>query len=101
MGGQTRYERDLDRRIQRAVNEAVIRPMPRSLSEAELDLEHNSVTKAEEPIPVRAWVTYEAATIRPECEAIAWTPRAVQLRVRMASGAIHIVWVWASAVDRL
>lgn len=101
MGGQTRYDRDLDRRIERSVNEAVIRPMPRSLSDAELDLEHNRITKAEEPIPVRAWVTYEAATIRPECEAIAWTPRAVQLRVRMASGATHIVWVWASAVDRL
>jgi hypothetical protein len=87
--------------MQRSINEAVIRPVPHSLTEAELDLEHNRVTEANEPIPVLAWVSYEAGVIRPECEAIAWTPRAVQLRIPMASGAVHQVWVWASAVDRL
>ena len=95
------YQRDLDRRMDRAINEAVIRPTPRGLTDAELDLEHNKVTQATEPIPVRAWVTYESATIHPECEAIAWTSRAVQLRIQMATGGNHVVWVWASAVDRL
>jgi hypothetical protein len=101
MGGQTRYHRDLDRRMERSINEVVVRPVPRSLSKDELDLEHNQVTEATEPIPVRAWVTFEQATIRPECEAIAWTPRAVQVRMRMASGATYVAWVWASAVDRI
>lgn len=100
MGGQSRYLRDLDRRFGRAVDEAVIRPIPRGLTDAELDLEHNRVTQPAVPVPVRAWVAYEAAVIRPECEAIAWTSRAVHLRIRMASGATHLVWVWASAVDR-
>ncbi|NNC13763.1 hypothetical protein HII28_18010 [Planctomonas sp. JC2975] len=93
--------RDLDKRIQRSINEAVIRPLPRSLTDDELDLEHNRVVKPEAPIPVRAWITYESAAIHPECEAIAWTPKAVLVKVRMASGATHEVWVWASAVDRL
>jgi hypothetical protein len=32
---------------------------------------------------------------------IAWTARAVNVRVHMSIGATHVVWVWASAVDRL
>jgi hypothetical protein len=87
--------------MERSINEAVIRPVPRSLTDEELDLEHNPVTEATEPIPVRAWVTFERSLIRPECEAVAWTSRAVQVRMRMPSGATYIAWVWASAVDRL
>ena len=63
MGGQTRYTRDLDRRMQRSINEAAIRPLPRSLTEDEIDLCHNRVIKPESPVPVRAWITYELATI--------------------------------------
>jgi hypothetical protein len=100
MGGQTRYLDNLDRRFERAANEAVTRPMPISLTDAELDLEHRRVIVPKSPVNVRAFVRFYEAVIRPDCEAIAWTDRAVKLRVRMQSGAVHDVWVWASAVER-
>ncbi|GAB3615439.1 hypothetical protein [Humibacter ginsengisoli] len=101
MGGQTRYDRDLGRRIERSVNTAVTRPRPISLTDAELDLEHARVVEADSPIPVRAFVRFHEAVIRPEGEAIAWTPRAVKVHFTMVDGSQHVVWVWASAVDRL
>lgn len=101
MGGQTRYHDDLARRIERSADVAVTRPMPIGLTAAELDLEHNRVIEAPEPVPVRAFVRFHEAVIRPECEAIAWTARAVKVRVHMSTGATHEVWVWASADDRL
>lgn len=85
MGGQTRYHDDLADRIARAVDVAVTRPQPIGLTSAEVD---------------RAFVRFHEAVIRPECEAIAWTDRAVKVRIRMQTGAQHEVWVWASAVDR-
>ena len=100
MGGQTRYDADLARRIERSADVAVTRPMPISLTSAELDLEHNTVTEPATPIAVRAFVRFQEAVIHPECEAIAWTARAVKVRLRMQSGAVHETWVWASAVDR-
>ena len=101
MGGQTRYVEDVDRRIQYAMDVAVTRPQPISLTDAELDLAHNQVTEASAPIKVRAFVRFHEAVIRPDAEAVAWTPRAVKIRFTMQSGARHEVWVWASAVDRL
>ncbi|NNC14081.1 hypothetical protein HII28_19660 [Planctomonas sp. JC2975] len=101
MGGQTRYVDNVDRRIAYAMEVAVTRPQPVSLTEAELDLEHNRVTHADEPIKVRAFVRFHEAVIRPRAEAVAWTPRAVKIRFTMQNGARHEVWVWASAVDRI
>jgi len=100
MGGQTRYQNDLAQRIEASADVSVTRPMPIGLTAAELDLDHNQVTTAPTPIPVRAFVRFHEAVIRPECEAIAWTARAVKVRVHMKSGATHETWVWASAVDR-
>lgn len=100
MGGQTRYEGDLAGRIERAAAVAVTRPQPVSLTRAEVDPDHNLITTARTPIPVRAFVRFHEAVIRPECEAIAWTDRAVKIRFTMQTGATHEVWVWASAVDR-
>ena len=101
MGGQTRYTDDVAERIGRAAEVAVTRPRPISLTEAELDLEHNRVVEATAPIPVRAFVRFHEAVIRPQAEAVAWTSRAVKIRFTMQNGARHEVWVWASAVDRL
>jgi hypothetical protein len=101
MGGQTRYVEDVDRRIQHAMEVTVTRPRPISLTDDELDLAHNQVTEASAPIRVRAFVRFYEAVIRPEAEAVAWTPRAVKVRFTMQNGARHEVWVWASAVDRI
>lgn len=101
MGGQARYEDDLGDRIERATDVAVTRPQPIGLTPAELDIEHHPVTQARSAIPVRAFIRFHEAVIRPQCEAVAWTDRAVRVRVRMQTGATHEVWVWASAVDRI
>lgn len=101
MGGQTRYEADIANRIERAADVAVTRPQPIGLTPAELDIRHHPVTRARTAIPVRAFIRFHEAVIRPQCEAIAWTDRAVRIRVRMQTGYTHEVWVWASAVDRL
>ncbi|WP_460537839.1 hypothetical protein [Humibacter ginsengiterrae] len=77
------------------------RPRPISLTDDELDLTHNHVTEASEPVKVRAFVRFHEAVIHPEAEAVAWTARAVKIRFTMQNGARHEVWVWASAVDRL
>jgi hypothetical protein len=101
MGGQSRYLDDKARRTERSVDVAVTRPQPIGLTKAELDVENHPVTEAQESVPVRAYVRFHEAVIRPQCEAIAWTDRAVKVRLHMSAGAVHEVWVWASAVDRL
>lgn len=101
MGGQGRYGDDLADRIGRAADTAVTRPQPIGLTDAELDTAHHPVTQARQAIPVRAHIRFHEAVIRPHCEAIAWTDRAVKLRIRMQTGATHEIWVWASAVDRI
>jgi hypothetical protein len=101
VGEQTRYEKDLAGRIERAAEVAVTRPQPIGLTPGELDIEHHPVTGATAPVAVRAYIRFHEAVIRPECEAIAWTDRAVKVRIRMQTGAVHEVWVWASAVERL
>lgn len=96
MGSNRRYPgHDLDRQIE----EAVLRPVPVSLTPAELDLEHHPVTEAPALMPARAWVRFHEATIRPDCEVIAWTDRAVQVRWTMRGGHVRTAWVWASAVE--
>jgi hypothetical protein len=98
MGTNRRYG---DRQFDRAIEEAATRPAPVELTEAELDFANHPIITAPIPIPVRAFVRFHEAVIRPNAEAIAWTDRAVQIRWTMHSGAVKTVWVWASAVDRL
>jgi hypothetical protein len=96
MGENKRYGGAIGREIE----EAVVRPKPIGLSEAELDLAHHPMTEAETPIAVRAYVRFHEAVIRPDCEAIGWTDRAVKLRLTIRNGPVSEVWVWASAVER-
>lgn len=83
-----------------SIEEAAVRPEPIGLTERELDLASHPVTEAKHPIPVRAFVRFHEVVIRPDCEAIAWTDRAVKVRWTMHNGTTPEVWVWASAVDR-
>ena len=81
-----------------AVNEAVTRPRPISLTKAEL--ENHDVVAAKEPIEVTAWVRFPETPIRVKGTAVAWTDTAVQVEWTSFSGAKHTAWVWASAVKR-
>ena len=95
MGQNRRYGSDL---TWDAVNEAATRPRPLSLSEEELG--DQTITKAETPIVVEAWVRFPEQAIRVRGTAVAWTARAVWVEFSMRDGSTKRAWVWASAVDR-
>ncbi len=69
-----------------------------SLTNDELELESQPLTKTPVPKPVRAWVRFGPVAVKVDAEAVAWTERAVAIRWTMASGTEHRAWVWASAV---
>lgn len=72
---------------------------PLSLTNEELELDREPLTRTPVPRPVRAWVRFGPHAMKVDAEAVAWTGRAVAIRWTMASGAEHKAWVWASAVE--
>jgi hypothetical protein len=71
---------------------------PRSLTSEQLT--HSSVTAAAEPVRVSAWVVWEDGVEELVVgHAIAWTPRAVQIRFGVPPHQ-HETWVWSGAVTR-
>ena len=63
-------------------------------------LTHSSVNTAPEPVRVSAWVVWEDGVEELVVgHAIAWTPRAVQIRFGVPPNH-HETWVWAGAVIR-
>jgi hypothetical protein len=94
MGTNRRYGSDL---TDSAINEAVTRPTPISLSPAEIG---GHVTDAVDGLPVTAWVRFPETPIQVEGKAVAWTDRAVWVEFTMHNGRTLRAWVWASAVKR-
>lgn len=94
MGENKRYGSDL---TQSAINDALLRPRPISLSEREVG---SQITNAEAPMPVEAWVRFPESAVRMKGTAVAWTKRAVWVEFTMRDGSTTRAWVWASAVDR-
>lgn len=84
--------------IDPALNDAVTRPKPISLTPAEIGA--TAVPETPEPLEVIAWVRYPEASVRVHARAVAWTDRAVWVEFTTHSGATHRAWVWASAVSR-
>jgi hypothetical protein len=101
MGQNKRYEAYYAKRMEKQITEVLIRPQPITLTDAELDLERNPVTRAQTPIPIRAWARYPETPARVEGRAIAWTDRAVQIEWEDIRGEVHRTWVWANAVDKI
>lgn len=58
------------------------------------------VTVAEEPIPAAAWIHTRNGHQLVDAVAVAWTPRAVQIRYADQLGRVGQAWVWAKAVTR-
>lgn len=96
MGSNRRYP---EMGIGRGIEEILIRAQPVSLTDDELDVEHHPIYRPTEPRPVRAWVRFPETVIRPECEAIAWTDRAVQVRWTSVAGIVRTAWVWRGAIE--
>ncbi len=88
-------------RVDRGIDAFAVRPLPISLTPAEVDIEKNPPRQPREPIPVRAWVRFHEATVRPEGVAVAFTDKAVLVRWESIDGRQLQAWVWASAVERL
>jgi hypothetical protein len=100
MGTNKRYPSHVAAGIDRGIEQMVTRAQPISLTDAELDKEHQQLVQAPVPIPVRAWVRYPETAVLAEGRAIAWTKRAVYVEWDITGGGVARAWVWASAVER-
>ena len=94
MGSNRRYGSDV---TDQAINEAVTRPRPISLTPAEIG--QLDVIEPPKPEPVKAWVRYPETPVQVEARAIAWTERAVKVEWTMRDGSVQQAWVWRSAVS--
>lgn len=69
-----------------------------TLTNTELELQIQPVTRAPVPRPVSAWVRFGATPVRVDAEAVAWTRYAVGIQFTV-DGTEYKTWVWASAVS--
>ena len=98
MGSNKRYADLFDRLMDGRILEALMREMePQSLTRAELDLEHEALTRPPLARPVRAWIRYGETPVQVDALATAWTESAVAVRWKTPNGE-HRAWVWSSAV---
>jgi hypothetical protein len=98
MGTSKRYADSVDRRMSSRVNESVMRGAePESLTNAELDLQHEPQTRTPIPRPVTAWVRYGKIPVQVDAVVTAWTTKAVAIKWDSPDGE-QKAWVWANAV---
>lgn len=98
MGTNRRYADQIDDRVaQRALEVAVRGQEPITLSDLELELDKQPLTRLPKPKPVRAWVRYPRSGVLVNAEVVAWTPYAVAIRWRL-NDVNFKGWVWAPAV---
>ena len=101
VGTNRRYAAQIDERMNQKILDQLAAKYPiQALSEGELRLDLYPVTTDPQPRRVRAWVRFGAIASQIEGDAVAWTPRAVQVKF-LLDGKDQRVWVWASAVDRV
>ena len=101
MGTSRRYAHRVDEQMDQRVIERIARSGPlQTLSDAELELAREPITRDPHPQPVRAWVRFGEAPVLLDAEACVWTSHAVGIRFTVG-GTQHKTWVWASAVRRV
>ena len=77
MGTNLRYAESVDRRIKQNI---IMRSgAPLSLTDTELELGVQPLTRTPHPVACRAWVRYPEGPVKVDARAVAWTPRAVAL----------------------
>lgn len=85
--------------VDRGIDRMMMRDHPpQTLTPAELDLEHEPLTKPPQPLPCSAWVRYGSDVIRIDGTAVAWTSKAVAVKWTTPDGAEQRAWLWAPAV---
>ena len=88
------YHRRMDQKIAETI---MAKGQPDTLTDGELSLDTEPLTKAPIARPVSAWVRYNTVPVRVDAFAVAWTDFAFALRLEAPDGE-HRTWVWASAV---
>jgi hypothetical protein len=81
------------------VVETIMRGEPFSLTNDELELDVQPITRTPIAVSAVAWVRYGAVAVKVPVDVVAWTNRAVAIRWKNPEGEIHKAWVWASAVE--
>lgn len=100
LGTSRRYADHYDRAMsERILQQVVAGTTPLSLTDDELELDVQPLTKPPRAVPVTAWVRYRDTAVKVDGRAVAWTARAVAVQWKTASGEVHRAWVWASAVS--
>jgi len=98
VGTNKRYAEYYHRRMDQKIAETIMaKGQPDTLTDGELSLDTEPLTKAPIPRPVSAWVRYNTVPVRVDAFAVAWTDFAVALKWDAPDG-VHKAWVWASAV---
>src|SRR5690606_5130065 len=99
MGSNKRYADHYDQLMDRRVLQVLAREnAPETLSDAEIDREHQDFTVPPRARPCRAWVRYVGQPVLVDAEVCAWTPRAAAIRWRVDEDRVDRAWVWVSAV---
>jgi hypothetical protein len=98
MGTSKRYADHFDRLMDnRIASNAMTGGPPLSLTNQELELDREPLTRSPVPRPVTAWVRYGTTALKVDAVAVAWTDHAVAIKWATPAGE-HRAWVWASAV---
>jgi hypothetical protein len=99
VGTSKRYAARIDARMSEKIDQVVMRDStPETLTELELQLSVEPLTRTPNPMPVYAWVRYGATGMRVKARAVAWTAKAVAVEWQAPNG-LHRAWVWSSAVE--
>ena len=98
MGTSKRYAAHYDQLMSQRVADAAMTGEPESLTDQELQLDVQPLTKSPVPIEAVAWVRYGKVPVQVPVRIVAWTPKAVAVKWTAPAGE-HRAWVWASAVD--
>lgn len=103
MGTNKRYELHYDQLRDHQILESIMRNggTPETLTDIELELDEQPITRPPIARAVQGWVRYQGVPIKVDAEAVAWTPYTVALRWRGPNEQIHKAWVWAAAIRNL
>lgn len=98
MGSNRRYAGHYDQLMDARILARTAASGPlQSLTEAELQLDKEPLTRDPKPKPVRAWVRFGPTPALVDAEACSWTANAVAIRFTIGEKQYR-AWVWASAV---
>jgi hypothetical protein len=99
VGGNSRYADYYDRRSNARHRGQLVREHGpfQKLTKAEVNIDHEPVTRPPRPVPVTVWVRFGPWPAKVSAEVTAWTRDAVEIVFRVDE-ADERGWVWASAV---